>query len=142
MCDAIYELSLTLIFFYSYSAFFSPEILKVAPFGTSQDSRIFLKKGTRRSIIINRIQESNDNIRVCIVQILNLHIITLCAHLHHFFLVSIHSLQYIHCLLQLCVARYLIGINQGLVSVFNYLPRCTYHLFYMHKILSYELKTY
>ena len=34
-----------------------------------------------------------------IVKILNLYIIPLCTHLYHFFLVSIHYLQCIHCLL-------------------------------------------
>ena len=50
-----------------------------------------------------------------IVKILNLYIILLCSHLYHFLPVAIHSLQRIHCLLQLYVMRYLIGIIQGLI---------------------------
>ena len=37
-----------------------------------------------------------------IVKILNLYISLLCTPLYHFFPVSLHSLQCIHCLLQLC----------------------------------------
>ena len=52
----------------------------------------------------------------CIIKIQKLYIILLCTHLFHFFPVSFHSLQCIHCLLQLYVTRHLIGINQGLIE--------------------------
>ena len=51
-----------------------------------------------------------------IVKILNLYIILSCSHLYHFFPVSIHSMQCIHCLLQLCY------------KIFNMHCNCSYQI--------------
>ena len=48
--------------------------------------------------------------RCYVVKTLNLHIILLCTHLYHFFPVSIHYLQCIHCLLHYVTEYIGIGI--------------------------------
>ena len=52
-----------------------------------------------------------------IVKILNIYIMLLCTHLYHFFLVSIHYLQCIHCLLH--YITYFTEPNQAKINIYQ-----------------------
>ena len=83
------------------SSLWSPELFRFWKF-LEETRKICLRKNLSRIM-----QKNNRNI----VKILNLFIIH-CTHLYYFFLVSIHYLQCIHCLLHY-VTEYLIGNNKG-----------------------------